>query len=154
MNTLLIALGSITILYFLAAILKKTTESIIKIPVCSICIAVSATWLGLLIAHLLGYAADITVIAILMGGSVVGIMYKLEKIFEKNRLSNFWIVRLAVILFGCTAVFMLIAGKMQYLLMTGILAALFAASCAFFVKKENGEEKPKDGFLEKMKNCC
>lgn len=154
MNTLFIALGSIVILYFLAAILKKTAERITKIPVCAICIAVSATWLGLLISRLLGYEANINVIAILMGGSVVGIMYKLEKIFEKNGLSNFWIVRLAVMLFGITAVFLLLAGEMQYLLMTGILAALFAASCTFFVKKENGAKTPKDGFLEKMKNCC
>ena len=105
-------------------------------------------------AYFIGYEVNIMVIAILMGGSMVGIMYKLEQIFEKNRLTNFWIVRLAVILFGITAVFLLLAGEIQYLVMTGILAVLFAALSAFFVKKENAGNKTKNGFLEKMKNCC
>jgi len=46
---------------------------------CPICAAVSLTWLWLLLKYFLGWHVDTLLIAILMGGSVIGIMYQLKR---------------------------------------------------------------------------
>lgn len=49
--------------------------------VCPMCAGVFTTWAWLVGAHIAGYEVAMTVPAILMGGSVVGIAYQLEKKF-------------------------------------------------------------------------
>ena len=52
---------------------------ILPFQVCPICAGVFGTWVGLLAAYFLGYPIDLVVPALLMGGSVVGVAYQLEK---------------------------------------------------------------------------
>jgi hypothetical protein len=55
---------------------------ILPFTVCPICAGSFLTWVGLVGAHFMGYAIDLIVPALLMGGSVVGIAYQLEKKFH------------------------------------------------------------------------
>ena len=52
---------------------------IFNIRVCLICTAVAGTWLTMLLLRTLGYSISIPILAMLMGGSVVGIAYQLER---------------------------------------------------------------------------
>lgn len=71
---LLPALISITIIYSIVWGINKIRVK----KFCPICAGVSITWLWLLIALFFGYHFDTLLIGILMGASVVGLMYKLE----------------------------------------------------------------------------
>ncbi|MDP2664447.1 MAG: hypothetical protein Q8O97_00530 [bacterium] len=52
---------------------------VLPFKVCPICAGVSGTWLWMLVALFLGYEIDLVIAAMLLGGSVVGIAYQLEK---------------------------------------------------------------------------
>ncbi|MBI4085900.1 MAG: hypothetical protein HY433_01490 [Candidatus Liptonbacteria bacterium] len=58
--------------------------------ICPICAGVSGTWIGLVIARFLGYPIDVAIPSLLMGGSVVGIAYQLEKKLPVDRSSLLW----------------------------------------------------------------
>ncbi|MCR4275862.1 MAG: hypothetical protein NUV90_00540 [Candidatus Parcubacteria bacterium] len=120
--------------------------------VCPICAGVFLTWVGLLGARAMGYPVDLTVPAILMGGSVVGIAYQIEK---RSRVS-----RGARMLFK--ALFMPAGFVAAYALLQLWWTVLFSA-IAFLVvvsawalrspvagpHREAGKEIEKE-----MKDCC
>ena len=83
--TILITLIVIMVLFFFFAFIKDFIYKIAHVKLCAICAAVSLTWIGLLVLKAAGYTVDILLIGILMGQSIVGIMYSLEKIID-NRL--------------------------------------------------------------------
>src|SRR3989338_11149434 len=58
--------------------------------ICAICAGVSLTWLWMIGARLLGYAIDMIVPAVLMGGSVVGLAYQLENKLPPRRSPLLW----------------------------------------------------------------
>ena len=68
-NLFLILIG-ITVLFFLFLILRNFSKKI-----CAVCLSVSLTWTILLILYFTGYFTDKILIAILMGGTSVGLFY-------------------------------------------------------------------------------
>jgi len=70
MEPLLLSLTGITILFFLFLIMRNLSKKI-----CAICLAVSLSWIILLTFYFWGYFLDKTIIAILMGMSVLGLFY-------------------------------------------------------------------------------
>ena len=98
---------SIIVLYFLFALMKDFIYKLIKIKVCAICGAVSITWITLLILKFIGYEIESLILGILMGQSIVGVMYYLEdKIKNKLTLS---FVRLSTILIGTIGIYYLLS---------------------------------------------
>tara|TARA_Y100001958_G_C21101391_1_gene451233 strand:- start:151 stop:588 length:438 start_codon:yes stop_codon:yes gene_type:complete len=62
-------------------------RSIFSLKICALCASVSLTWITLLFLFYLGYEINPVFVGILMGGSVVGVMYFLEqKLPEKYQL--------------------------------------------------------------------
>lgn len=154
---------SITILYFLFAFLSGYIKKLIGKKVCAICAAVSLTWLSLLILWLAGFNIDALVIAILMGQSIVGIMYNSEEYFEKKKLKKFWLVRILMITLGTLFVY-LVLNKMWFgfsILITLSLPLALILWLAIFTGKEEKRERRGRGKrkaaldLEKlMEDCC
>lgn len=72
-----ITIASILIL----TVLVRLANSILQSSVCPVCAGSLLTWVGLIGAHLAGYTVNLAIPAVLMGGSVVGIAYQLEKKF-------------------------------------------------------------------------
>lgn len=151
---------SIFVLYFLIAFIKPLLQPKIPFKICSICIAVSITWLALLVAWLLDYSIEPVSIAILMGMSVTGIMYKLEEKYQKKKIRNFWIVRLTLIVGGFYSIFYLLKENWDFLFLT-VLSSLFiiAISTLFFQKithkdvlnEQTGKRK---SLLKRLEDCC
>lgn len=54
-------------------------QNITRVKFCAVCVAISSTWIILLGLRLLGYAINPAIIGVLMGESVVGLYYLLEK---------------------------------------------------------------------------
>lgn len=69
------AILSIGIIYAIVSLINRWRVK----KFCPICTAVSVTWLWLLLTYFLGWHVDTLLIALLMGGSVVGIMYQLKR---------------------------------------------------------------------------
>ena len=60
------------------------------LPLCPICLGVGGTWLWMLVVRVLGLPIDTTMLPILLGGSVVGTAYLLEKRLSPGRSGLLW----------------------------------------------------------------
>lgn len=78
MTSLFPILGSIAVLFVVLLIFKDVIMKN-KLKFCVICVAVSLTWITLLVLFFLKKFTNTTLIAILMGQSILGIYYLLEK---------------------------------------------------------------------------
>ncbi len=156
---MLIAITIISILVMTG--LARLMNRALPFMVCPICAGVAGTWLGLIAAKFLGYGIDLIVPAILMGGSVVGIAYQLEKRFASHRSLLLW--KAVFISAGFAAAFGLVTSRWTLFF---IAAAILVLSTAMF---GNGSGAPAMGGdtrlrrarkqavaeLEKnMENCC
>ena len=77
---LIITLTSIITITLLAWIGNRTLP--LPFSICPICAGVAGTWLWLMGAHFLDYQINLIIPAMLMGGTVVGVMSKLERFIE------------------------------------------------------------------------
>ena len=83
---IVIAITSIFVITAVIWLLNK----LLPYQLCPICAGVSGTWLWMLTARLLGYEIDMRIPAMLMGGSVVGIAYQIEKRLPINHSPLLW----------------------------------------------------------------
>ena len=148
MSTILLTIASI----FAIAGLAWTAKRLLRVPLCPICLGVGGTWLWMLLARELGYAVDATMLAILLGGSVAGIAYLVEKRLPRGRSALLW--KTLFIPPGLVAAYALalahwvLLGTMSVALI--LLTAYFLiAPDASSVQSETVEELKK-----KMQECC
>jgi hypothetical protein len=136
---------SLTILVWLA-------KRILPFQVCPICAGVSGTWVWLMAAHFWGYQIDLTIPALLMGGTVVGAMSKLEK-FVAPKFVLVW--KTIFVMSGFLAADSLITG--HWLIFTvGIIVAVII-TLAFKWRGITGNKLGSERIAElkkKMKSCC
>lgn len=97
---------SIFVLFFIFTLIKDFIYDKTKLKICAICAAVSLTWVSLIILKLIGYTIDKLILGILMGQSIVGIMYYIEKKMKNKLLLSF--SRLFIIAFGTLIVYYVI----------------------------------------------
>lgn len=90
MNTLVV-FSAITLLFYASVAIKDKYR---WAKACAICLAVSVTWIGLLIARWAGWFENDVLIALLMGESVVGGYY----LFDRSVQEKWLIFRLPVLL--------------------------------------------------------
>lgn len=123
-----------------------------KITPCAFCAGVSLTWLWLVIARSAGVAIDPLIPAILMGGSVVGLSYLVEKKLSSNRQPLYW--KLSFVPVGFLAIYAFLTYR-WWLVALSLIVML--AVFLFFTRRTHHEPthdaKIKD--LEKeMEKCC
>lgn len=115
---------------FLIVILTCTAfmaRKILKWPICPICAGVSGTWILILLGRNLGWLKDDwnTLLALLMGGSVVGIAYQLEKKVIAARTDAGMLWKAIFIPAGFLAVYGLIMSWWLILALSGAFLGLF-----------------------------
>lgn len=146
MVDLISALVSILIVTFAVWLLNRLKLA----KVCPICAGVSLTWFWMLIAHFAGYEIELMMPAILMGGSVVGIAYQLERKMPNNYLPVLW--KTLFLPAGFSGVYGLVTGRI-WLFVLALLASLILVF--IFWPKKNEALNPRAQDLEnKMKGCC
>ncbi len=79
METLFWAAAGISALFVVSLAIKKWLPKIINSKFCAICIAVSGTWILLLLGKWFGFFQDDVILALLIGQSITGIFYLVEK---------------------------------------------------------------------------
>ena len=121
---------------------------ILPFTVCPICAGVFLTWVGLASAHFLGYEIALIVPALLMGGSVVGIAYQLEKKFYGAPAGAPMLWKAFFIPAGFVAAYAVLEQRWVMFLLA--MAFLFLISLALLFPR--GESA--DNIEKKMKDCC
>lgn len=93
-----------------------------------------------------------------MGGSVAGLMYKIGNYFYINKLNNFWLARLLVIVFGFLGVYYVLTNQWGAFSTVAIAAIIAGFVFLFFVKnKKSAEpisEESKKSLEKNMEHCC
>lgn len=148
--TIWIAFLSILTITACAAIARRLFRS----TLCPICVGVSVTWAILLAYSFMYPGVDLRVVAILMGGSIVGIAYKSEEFLPNHRSPMFW--KALVIPCGFVLVFSVIDRAWWMTMTSG--AGLTIIALWFFMpwlttRTQTHTEKIKS-LEEKMKKCC
>lgn len=163
METLIFSLVSITLFYFLFALLGEQVKHFLRRKICAICAAVSLTWLGLFLLWLAGLKIDLLLIGILMGGSVVGIMYAAEGYFKQRKWRRFWLLRILIIIFGFGLVYSLLSKEWSVVILF-LALILMGTPVILSIARTNGRKESARGGkaknkasleLEKLlEDCC
>lgn len=152
-------LVSILIIYFAVAFLKPALQPKVPFNICSICVAVSLSWLILLIGWFYDDSVSLLSIGILMGMSVAGIMYKSEDLYKKLEIRNFWFVRLVIIMGGFYGI-MLILDQNWFVFSFVLILSFFLIVLATFLfqgtthAQAMKEVQGKKSLIQKLEDCC
>ena len=134
---------SITILFGFFLFLR----SVGLLKICALCLAVSSTWIVLLIAY---YKSEIMIdpliLGVLMGGSVVGLMYLLEKKIPEK----YMIFRLAFYSTLSSWVYFALKRAIVYRA-TLVLLVVWIISLAIFMSRRRKGVKV---WFENIISCC
>lgn len=124
----------------------------LRFPVCPICVGVAGTWIGMLGARFVGIAINDVMLGILLGGSVVGIAYQLEKRLPQGRSQLLW--KSLFFPVGFAAAYGIVAAN--WALAATAAAVLLALSAMLFLPHRLSETNDVTvGKLEEqMKKCC
>ena len=148
---MIIAISSIIIFTIIVWVLNK------KLPmqVCAICAGVVFTWIFLFLGMFLGKLPTALYqipAAILAGGTVVGIMSKLEK-FIKSKFILIW--KTIFVISGFGAVYGLVESRLAVIVIGVIVSVI--TTILFKMSKDridNQKSEQVKALEEKMKNCC
>jgi len=147
---MIIAIISILIITSIVWLIKSK----LKFKICPICVGVALTWLWMFIGMLSGKLSIITYqlpTALLMGGTVVGSMFKLEQ-FIKPKFLLFW--KMVYVIFGFLAMYNLLIGN-WVVFVIGIIIIVVITFVFKIYGKEKKQNSEKSKQLEKMmENCC
>jgi len=121
-------------------------------PVCPICAGVAGTWLWMLAGRELGYAADATVLAILLGATVAGSAYQLEKRLPPERSLLLW--KALFVPVGLVAAYALVWSR--WALAGAAFASLIALTAGFLAPPRAIARDPSkiEELERQMKRCC
>ena len=145
MNPMLIIFISIVSIFFLALIFKQFLEKRKQENFCTICLAISLTWLIFLIASWLNIFSNKIILAILMGQSSLAIFYILDK---KPRLQFF---KLPLLLVLIIIPYALISGDIKEVLPSALLIASLSIVFLFIFSIKSKALGP---FIKKVVECC
>ena len=143
------AIISILVTTSIVWLIKRT----FKFEICPVCAGVFLTWLWILIGMFLGKLSVISYqlpVAILMGGTVVGLMSKLEKFIKSNVLLIWKVIFVSL---GFLAVYGLIISN-WLIFALGVILAITAIFIFKTYQAPEPESKQAKELEERMKKCC
>jgi len=127
-------------------------KRLLRLPLCPICLGVGGTWLWMVAAREFGYTVDATMLAILLGGSVAGIAYQVEKRLPAGRSALLW--KTLFIPLGFVAAYALAAPRWALL---GTVSVALLVLTAFFMMAPGAptaESEQVEELKKKMQECC
>ncbi|MBI4280990.1 hypothetical protein HY628_02220 [Candidatus Uhrbacteria bacterium] len=131
---------------------------------CPVCVGVAGTWLWMLVAHGFGLQIPETIIALFVGGSVVGIAFTIEKSLPVQSASLKHRFRWGSILFwktwfltlGFGAAFALVTFQFAVFIPLILILIVFTAASTRAIRavEKTGESKAVTEIEKKLENCC
>ena len=125
---------------------------VLPFKICPICAGVSVTWVWMLAAKFLGYEIDMIIPAMLMGGSIVGIAYQIEKRLPPYRSSLLW--KTLFVSVGFIAVYGVLTRSWSISLASFIFLLLTTYIFLSSFVAQSGQNEMIEKLEEKMKDCC
>lgn len=144
--SLLCALYGIIALFFLILIARLFIAKEKREKVCSICIATTLTWISLLVLYYFKKFDDIVIISLLMGITLLGIFYTVERKVKKE-LTFFRLPFFATLI--VLGYFILTLGNIAREII--LLIALWLAFGLIYYYRESPKFKE---FVNKVVECC
>jgi NO-binding membrane sensor protein with MHYT domain len=130
-------LASILVVFILFTLIKSSIHKRFGIRICSICAAVTLTWVALLILRATGNDIDLLMIGILLGESITGIMYLFEKAAVKRDKHILWL-KAVIIILGTGLVYSLLSQGMSTIsILLLIVTAAFAVAVYILLQKKS-----------------
>lgn len=138
----IVAVLSITALFVVFLSVKSLTD----LEICAICASVSGTWVPLLVLYHGGYYGNETVIALLIGQSVVGVFYLLKG----NLPDRYNVYSLPFLLTGTVFGYLLLEPELlEYSI--GAVVALWTVASLLFVYREDDRVRT---VFDEIVACC
>ncbi|KKW40332.1 MAG: hypothetical protein UY89_C0002G0007 [Parcubacteria group bacterium GW2011_GWA1_54_9] len=127
---------------------------ILPFTVCPICAGGFLTWVWLLAAYYAGYDIPLLIPAILMGGSVVGVTYQIEKTFSRASEGMRMLWKVLFIPAGFIAAYAVLE-QLWTVLLAAIVFLLAMSLAPLFLGSTPGLREGMAGDIEKkMRDCC
>ncbi|MBI1972856.1 hypothetical protein HYS50_02535 [Candidatus Woesearchaeota archaeon] len=149
---LTLVLGIITALFVAFLVLKPFIKRLFHLDLCVLCASVATTWLGMLLLKILGFSIDTTLLAILLGESVTGIMYRLTYSLKHKQKRN-PLLGLFLILLGTTAAYSVVAGILE-LSSLFILVPVFIVLLFISLLRQRPNSPQSKQLLKQLEHCC
>jgi len=126
--------------------------SALRRPLCPVCLGVGGTWAWMLAARFAGYAVDATILAVLLGASVVGAAYQLERRLGPGRSPLLW--KGLFIPVGIVAAHALVAERWS--LAAAALLVLVSLAAYFRSPRQHvqADAAAVSELEDKLKGCC
>ncbi|MBI2316819.1 MAG: hypothetical protein HYU75_07360 [Betaproteobacteria bacterium] len=144
--------ASTTLSILAIAALAWAVRRALRVELCPICLGVAGTWLWMLLARFAGLAVDASMLAVLLGGSAVGLAYQLERRLPPGRSPLLW--KALFIPAGFVAAYAL-AGE-HWVMLAGAGIALVALAAVFLLASPARAKDPAAvaKLEQQMKKCC
>jgi len=146
-------IAAILALFLIFAFARKMIHKLLGLKLCAICAAVSLTWLTLLIIKVLGwensfgFEIDVLVLGILMGESITGIMYLVERL-AKERNRSVLLIKPLIIVVGTAFVYLLlrdmVAGAFSKAFLIALTLTVFLITLIVFGLHKRTEKREMD----------
>lgn len=133
---------AIALVFYIVLALK----SLLKLSVCSICAAVSASWLALLTLRTIGWFENDVLLALLMGMSVVGGYY----LWERHAKKEYLLFRLPVLLTLSFLAWILVQLQFDFTIVI-VVGAVWAVHGLLYAYRNSPGVKPR---VDKIIACC
>jgi hypothetical protein len=146
--TFALALVSIFVLAGLAWLAGKALRS----SLCPICFGVAGTWLWMLVARFAGFPVDSTMLAMLLGASVVGIAGQLEARLPQGCSPLLW--KTLTLPVGFVAAYGLVTERWHVAAISFFALVLLAALLLLPRHLAGTDEEVVKKLEHQMKNCC
>lgn len=116
--------------------------------ICALCAATALTWMTLLVIDVAFISVDPVIIGILMGGSVVGLMYFLEEKFHPR----YQIFKLPYLITTLSIVYVLLGGEITSILLILLIGLWVIFSLLYLMRNSEGLRKSIQHIIECCKN--
>jgi hypothetical protein len=124
----------------------------LRFTLCPICFGVAATWLWMLGARFAGFPVDATMLAVLLGASVVGIADQLESRLPRGYSPLLW--KTLTLPVGFAAAYGLAAEHWNVAAVAALALVLLAALFLLPRRPAAADEAVVEKLEQQMKNCC
>lgn len=147
-TSFLLPIASLVALTVLAWLVRRA----MSVAICPVCFGVSGTWLWMVAARLAGVAVDETMLAILVGASVVGGAQWVEARLPRQRSPLLW--KALALPLGFAAAYGLVAQRWTLAAAAAAAVAMLAMLFLRAAPSAAGDPAAIAQLEEQMKKCC
>ena len=147
MAELFLILLTMIVLFFVSLLAKEVLKNHLRKEFCTICAAVSLTWVSLLILYWFNIFEDVIILALLIGESTVGVFY----LVEANVRKEWTVFRLPFLLTLIVAGYSLVSVPNDWIKSSTLLGVLWLLFVMGYFYKENPSLS---SAVKKIVECC